>query len=263
MPNAEKAQQQPGTSDAKSASEVSKPHSLTMKMVEVMASVDRIAKNGNNTAQGYQYAMASDVYDAVRSELARRFVLMVPRVESVDFSEVPTKSGGMLKLCMWKGAFDFTDAETGEVLSVKAFGQGSDSGDKAIYKAITGATKSVLVQLFLIPTGDDPENEKADRAAKAPPPAGADALKQRMRAAAASAPPADPAARPPVHDRNFVMPFANKEATPLHALSEKNIRWFESALKTSCADPAKANYLASNTQLLATVQAEISWRGLK
>lgn len=39
-------------------------------------------------------------------------------------------------------------------------GEGMDTGDKAIYKAITGAQKYVLMKTFLIPTGDDPELEE-------------------------------------------------------------------------------------------------------
>src|SRR5262245_42117439 len=94
-------QQKPGTSDAKNGNGASeqKPRALALKLVEVMACVDRVAKNGVNEAQRYQYAMAADVYDAVRGELAKRFVLMVPHLENCEFSDIPTKSGGTLKLC--------------------------------------------------------------------------------------------------------------------------------------------------------------------
>jgi len=36
-------------------------------------------------------------------------------------------------------------------------GQGADKGDKGVYKAITGAKKYFIANLFLIPTDDDPE----------------------------------------------------------------------------------------------------------
>ena len=39
-------------------------------------------------------------------------------------------------------------------------GQGLDSGDKAPYKAMTGALKYALLQSFLLATGDDPEEER-------------------------------------------------------------------------------------------------------
>src|SRR5262249_31856915 len=41
-------------------------------------------------------------------------------------------------------------------------GEGLDGGDKAPYKAMTGALKYALLQSFLLATGDDPEDERAD-----------------------------------------------------------------------------------------------------
>lgn len=248
-----------------------------MKLVEVMACVDRVAKNGNNTTQNYKYAMAADVYDAVRAEMAKRFVLMVPHLQKVEWSDMPTRSGVTHKLCTVHVRFDFTDAESGEVVPVEAFGQGSDSGDKAGYKAMTGATKSCLVQTFLIPTGDDPENEKAAKPIP-PPPAGAEALKQRMKESIGFSPPPtdnepppptdadfrpDPApGAQPSHDRNFVFPFSNKNGEPLHKLSEKSLKWFQNALTQNINDPSKARFADTARAQLALVNAELKFRGL-
>jgi hypothetical protein len=44
----------------------------------------------------------------------------------------------------------------------KVAGQGLDSGDKAPYKAMTGALKYALLQSFLLATGDDPEADRGD-----------------------------------------------------------------------------------------------------
>jgi hypothetical protein len=46
----------------------------------------------------------------------------------------------------------------------------------------------------------------------------------------------------PTHDRNFVMPFANKQNEPLHKLSEKSLRWFESALTENIDNPSNLEY---------------------
>jgi len=56
--------------------------------------------------------------------------------------------------------WQITDGETGEFVNFQSVGSGSDSTDKAVYKAMTGALKYALLLGFLIPTGDDPENEK-------------------------------------------------------------------------------------------------------
>ena len=55
------------------------------------------------------------------------------------------------------------DVDTGETITAKVAGQGLDSGDKAPYKAMTGALKYALLQSFLLATGDDPEDERAAR----------------------------------------------------------------------------------------------------
>ena len=47
-------------------------------------------------------------------------------------------------------------------------GQGLDTGGKAPYKAMTGALKYALLQSFLLATGDDPEDERADARFTAP-----------------------------------------------------------------------------------------------
>jgi hypothetical protein len=43
---------------------------------------------------------------------------------------------------------------------VPSLGAGTDSGDKAPYKAMTGASKYAELLSFLIPTGDDPEKDE-------------------------------------------------------------------------------------------------------
>lgn len=254
MPSTEKAQQTNGTSDVKNGSAplplpttATKPRSLAHKMVEIMACVDRVAKNGNNASQGYKFAQATDVYDAVRSELAQRFVLMLPSVEKSEFFEAPTKSGGVMRFCTLHVRFDFTDAETGEISSARIVGSGSDSGDKAPYKAMTGATKACLINTFLIPTGDDPEHEP--KQSKAPPPAGAEALKQRMR----SAPPS-----PPQPQGGAVFPnYGALKGQPVYGAALKDLDYYASGARKTLADPAKSNFHNKERALLAAIDAEI------
>lgn len=236
-----------------------------MKLVEVMACVDRVAKNGTNETQRYKYAMASDVYDAVRSELARRFVMMVPHLQKVEWADIPTKSGGTLKLCTAHVRFDFTDAETGEVLPVEAFGQGSDSGDKAGYKAMTGATKQCLIQTFLIPTGDDPEHEP--KAAKLPAPAGLASVKAQMPQAA---PPANPQQRDhqttqrtngnATHNREMEYPFGSSKGKPIRLVDDKGIAFWLTRCEEELRDASKAKWHDKTRERIATLQAEQRYR---
>ncbi len=59
-------------------------------------------------------------------------------------------------------AYTFADVDSGEEVIAKVAGQGLDPGDKAPYKAMTGALKYALLQSFLLATGDDPEDERVD-----------------------------------------------------------------------------------------------------
>jgi hypothetical protein len=65
-------------------------------------------------------------------------------------------------------AYTFSDVDSGEEIVAKVAGQGLDSGDKAPYKAMTGALKYALLQSFLLATGDDPEDERVDTRFTAP-----------------------------------------------------------------------------------------------
>jgi hypothetical protein len=61
-----------------------------------------------------------------------------------------------------------TDSETGAECPCTSYGQGLDSGDKGVYKAVTGSCKSFLMKNFLIATGDDPEVENSAEQTTAP-----------------------------------------------------------------------------------------------
>jgi hypothetical protein len=74
-------------------------------------------------------------------------------------SDIQTKTG-IDKLVEVELEYAFFDVESGESLKGHFTGHGSDRSDKALYKAITGAIKYILTTTFLIPTGDDPEEEK-------------------------------------------------------------------------------------------------------
>ena len=59
-----------------------------------------------------------------------------------------------------------SDCETGFYEESKVYGEGLDKGDKALYKAYTGAIKYYLADTFLVATGDDPEVDSPDGAEK-------------------------------------------------------------------------------------------------
>lgn len=61
-----------------------------------------------------------------------------------------------------KLVFTLTDTETGFFEQSEISGEGIDKGDKAGYKAYTGALKYYLANTFMVATGDDAENESPE-----------------------------------------------------------------------------------------------------
>ena len=50
---------------------------------------------------------------------------------------------------------------TGSFIDVEVYGEGADSGDKSLNKAMTDAYKYALRQTFMIETGDDPDKDES------------------------------------------------------------------------------------------------------
>jgi len=178
------------------------PANLIAKLAAVMAAVERVPKHGENKFHGYKYATEADLSDAVRSNLARYGVMLIPSVEKVEWTKVPTKNGEE-RLATLTVKFTATDGKTEFAFTV--LGEGQDRGDKATYKAMTGATKYALLKLFLIPTGDDPEKDEEEH--RAPPRAAARPAPKAEAAKAVTAPPPPPSKAPPPP---FVMALFNR-----------------------------------------------------
>ncbi len=229
-----------------------------------------------NAFHKYNYATEAAIVAAVRKEMAARSLLLVPNVKSVEWTAIQTSAGKPERLCTLMVTFTVHDGENGTTLGFDVLGQGQDSGDKASYKAMTGATKYALLKLFLIPTGHDPEDEPAQ---KAPPPAGAAAVRAMATKPQPQSAPVGPPEPPPIgeeyapaedsqasapvsHDRALAFKFGKDKGKPLSALDDNSVSWYRQYLQRDIADPAKAQWARMATLQLATVDAELRFRGL-
>lgn len=132
--------------------------SIHTKLSAILKAVGYIEKTGTNASQGYKYVQAAAVADKIRNEFAERGLTMIP--ENIEVTESGLTPSGKQALVTLRITWKITDSESGESVTFQSVGSGSDSTDKAVYKAMTGALKYALLLGFLIPTGDDPENEK-------------------------------------------------------------------------------------------------------
>lgn len=133
--------------------------SLLQKLHEIAETIDNIEKNGRNDHHKYDYVQEADVKRALRTELLSRGIIVVPSTVPGSVKHEPAIGGkGFVTTIDIK--YVFTDTLSGETLETGWTGAGTDiGGDKGLYKAYTGALKYLLLTLFLIPTGDDPEGD--------------------------------------------------------------------------------------------------------
>jgi ERF superfamily len=135
--------------------------SLRQKLAVVRRRIAYVPKRGHNERKNYNYVTAADIAGAVGDILADLGVVVVPRLESISHEPSRMARSEAEHVARVVMAYTFMDVDTAEEITVKVAGEGLDAGDKAPYKAMTGALKYALLQSFLLATGDDPENESA------------------------------------------------------------------------------------------------------
>jgi hypothetical protein len=135
---------------------------LRQKLAAVRRRIAYVQKRGHNPRFNYNYVTAADIAGAVGDILAELGVVVVPRLESISHEAMRPSGGGTEHVTHVVMSYSFVDVDTAEEITVKTAGEGLDSGDKAPYKAMTGALKYALLQSFLLATGDDPEEERTN-----------------------------------------------------------------------------------------------------
>lgn len=160
-PEAEKAPATPNR-------EAHKNKNLVTKLSEITGRIARLEKKGQNKAQHYSFVRESDLA-AEASALFAEYGIFVTQsvVKSTMKPLFTTSSGNQMWLTRVRMEFHIFDADSEMRIGPLYFnGAGADTGDKGIYKAMTGAEKYFLMKTFLVATGDDPEaDESVDKAA--------------------------------------------------------------------------------------------------
>ena len=145
--------------DSGSAAPMFAQLNLREKFAEVRRRLGYVQKRGHNERHNYNYVTAADLAGSVGDILAELGVVVIPQLQSIS-TETPRSSSDRIARVVMN--YRFVDAKSGDELSVRVAGEGADPGDKAPYKAMTGALKYALLQSFLLATGDDPEDERAN-----------------------------------------------------------------------------------------------------
>lgn len=118
-----------------------------------------LKREGNNTYDKYKYFSEAQ-YKQLFTELfsVAKLELSFTELEYATFEGSEKQANGRMP----KLEFKLTDVETGFYETTVITGEGIDKGDKAGYKAYTGAIKYYLANTFLVATGDDPETDSPE-----------------------------------------------------------------------------------------------------
>ena len=126
-----------------------KTKSFHDKVVAVMEKVGTLKKDGQVSfgQTNYSYLSEEEITSAVRRALIDEGLVLYMTecaIDRVEGNKVFTR--GKYVLTDGEGSYD-----------IASVGEGQDSGDKAIYKALTGQFKYANRQTFCLATGDDPD----------------------------------------------------------------------------------------------------------
>lgn len=142
----------------KTASQPTERLSLAAKIAAAVDAIGGIEKKGSNEHYHYKFVRSCDVAKAFRHELFSRGVIVTPDEKELQERQVQTLGGALMNYVNLKIEYTLRDTESAETIICAAYGSAMDTGDKAIYKAKTGAQKYFLRQLGIVPDEkDDPE----------------------------------------------------------------------------------------------------------
>jgi ERF superfamily len=128
------------------------------RMIAIVAEMPAIGKTQQNREQGFMFRGHDDVMNALNPLLAKHGVFVVPDVVERVTNERTTGSGKTMYEVNLHVAFTFYGAG-GDWVRGSGWGEGTDMGDKATNKAMTGAMKYVIAQTFALATREISETD--------------------------------------------------------------------------------------------------------
>lgn len=126
------------------------------KVRQELASKGVLKKEGRNTYDKYTYFSEAQYKQLFTELFAKHGIELTFSVaEVVSYQGTGNQPNGRLCKC----DVTLTHVASGETETASVYGDALDRGDKALYKAYTGAIKYFLANTFMVATGDDPERD--------------------------------------------------------------------------------------------------------
>lgn len=140
----------------------------------VMHDVGYVSKDSYNEGQRYKFRGIDATMNAMHPAMVKNGVFVTPEILEMSREERAGRNGGILVYSIAKVRYTFYTAD-GSSVTATVMGEGMDSGDKSMNKAMSAAYKYALFQTFCIPTEemidseqDNPEPTKDRKKAKKP-----------------------------------------------------------------------------------------------
>jgi hypothetical protein len=132
---------------------------LHQKILEVMKAIEYLKKDDSVEYKTTKYKAMSEekVTTTVRAELIKQGIVVFPIEQSVEKDGNITTTNTKYRMVNVDDPLDYID--------LASSGQGADTQDKGVGKAMTYSFKYMLLRTFAIPTGEDPDkiaSEKID-----------------------------------------------------------------------------------------------------
>ena len=143
---------------------------LARKIAAIAKQIGHVVKTGHNEDHNYDFASNADIIEAARGPMNEALLAILPSVLP-ETIKVTTGLGRNNNVILTTLVVQFTvvDGESGCKAVCNFPGAGSDTMDKGVYKAMTGATKYFYEKLFNIPTRSPQDEPEADIEGKQPP----------------------------------------------------------------------------------------------
>lgn len=129
---------------------------IHQRLNEVAKAVGVIGKMRKNPQQGFNFRGIDDVYNIIGPHLHDKEVVVYPEVTDIIMGERSTKSGTLMTTAVVTVRYTFA-APDGSTHTATLAGEGHDSGDKAVNKALSMAYKTAMLQVLAIPVEGEPD----------------------------------------------------------------------------------------------------------
>lgn len=127
---------------------------------KAMGEIGAIGKDSRNSQQGFMYRGIDAVYNALNPVMSKYGLFICPEVQDMKREERTNAKGTVLIYTALTIKYTIY-APDGSNITLTVVGEGMDTGDKSVNKAMSIAMKYAMFQLFFIPTEElkDPDSE--------------------------------------------------------------------------------------------------------